>query len=260
MRKVTAGFLALLLILAGCGRTGRKGDMNTKLYKARVFHSTSGRTLNYRLLSPPRTEHGKSYPLVIFLHGSGERGEDNVSQLIHGTWLFSEPANRREYPAWVLVPQCPENERWVDVDWDAPEHRTPDALSPSFQLLMELLTQMMEKNAVDRNRIYVTGLSMGGFGTWDLLVRYPDLFAAGVPVCGGGDVDMADRLVNMPVWAFHGADDPVVSPDRTRNMIKAIESAGGHPRYTEYPGIGHGSWVPAYKEADLLPWLFAQHK
>jgi predicted peptidase len=216
--------------------------------------------LPYRLLQPDDYDPKKVYPLVVFLHGAGERGEDNEAQLRHGVTEFASPQNRKRYPCFVAAPQCPAGQKWADVDWGAPSHRmTPEPAGPT-RLVLELIDQLQKSYPIDPRRIYLTGLSMGGFGTWDLLVRRPDLFAAAVPVCGGGDETQAAKIAHVPVWAFHGTLDDTVEVERSRNMIAALEKAGGRPRYTEYPDEGHFSWVPAYRAPEMMRWLFAQKR
>ena len=129
-----------------------------------------------------------------------------------------------------------------------------------LSLLLELTQKTIEQYPVDSRRVYVTGISMGGFGTWAMMAAEPDLLAAAVPVCGGGDPGWAPRIKAIPVWAFHGAEDTVVPAEYTRRMIRALRAAGADPKYTEYPGIGHDSWTPAYQEPDLLDWLFSQKR
>ncbi|MBN2780677.1 MAG: prolyl oligopeptidase family serine peptidase, partial [Candidatus Marinimicrobia bacterium] len=130
-----------------------------------------------------------------------------------------------------------------------------------LSLVTELLGALQKELPVDPRRLYVTGLSMGGYGTWDLISRMPEMFAAAAPVCGGGDEKQASRLTELPVWVFHGADDTTVPPQRSRNMVDAIRAAGGKKiRYTEYPGVGHGSWKPAYADPKLMKWMFRQRK
>ena len=129
-----------------------------------------------------------------------------------------------------------------------------------MQLVLDLLDTLPKTTPVDPDRVYVTGLSMGGYGTWDLITRFPQRFAAGVPVCGGGDETVAAHAAKVPVWAFHSDDDTVVKVSRTRNMLAAIRAAGGQPKYFEYFGLGHGSWGRAYSEPELLPWMFAQRR
>lgn len=225
-----------------------------------VFKGSNGGSLPYQLMAPAQVEKGKTYPLVIFLHGAGERGNDNQKQSVHGVPQFASEANRKKYPCFLIAPQCPEGKKWAEVDWSADTHETPKEPSEPAKLLLELIAQFTKDHSVDSERIYLTGLSMGGYGTWDLLARHPELFAAGVPVCGGGDEKTAPLLKKVPIWAFHGAKDTVVKPARSRNMIKAILEAGGQPKYVEYPEVGHDSWNKAYSDPELFAWLFAQKK
>jgi predicted peptidase len=222
-----------------------------------VFEA-GGEKLPYRLLKPAKVEDGHKYPLVIFLHGAGERGSDNEKQLIHGVSQFA--ANRDEYPCFLIAPQCPDGKKWVEVDWSADSHTMPKEPGEVGRLTLGLIEQSIKELTVDPKRVYLTGLSMGGYGTWDLLARRPDLFAAAAPVCGGADEATAPKIKDIPVWAFHGARDTAVKPARSRNMIAALKKAGGSPKYTEYPDVGHNSWEPAYKDPELFKWLFAQKK
>ena len=215
----------------------------------------------YRLLRPARPERGRAYPVVLFLHGSGERGSDNAAQLkFLPTWL-AEPAMRERHPCLVVAPHCRADHKWVEVDWKDPRGATQPA-EPSVDLAAAVaaLDAVLAAEPADPDRVLLTGLSMGGYGTWDLAARSPGRFAAALPVCGGGDAATAPRLVRLPLWAFHGADDPVVPPARSRTMVEAIRAAGGAPKYTEFPGVGHDSWTPAYRDPDVLDWFFAQRR
>jgi predicted peptidase len=232
-----------------------------KVFEARAFQpEADGPKLNYRLMSPIEYDRTKQYPLVVFLHGAGERGDDNTKQLVHGMADFASDENRLKYPAFVLAPQCPNDKRWVEVDWGALKHDMPEKPSQPMGLLFQLLDAMPKQLAIDPNRIYITGLSMGGYGTWDAIQRRPDYFAAAIPICGGGDLAGAEKMKNIPIWAFHGDQDGAVKVSRSRDMIKAIEAAGGKPKYTEYPGVGHDSWTATYKNPEVLQWLFEQKK
>jgi predicted peptidase len=216
--------------------------------------------LLYRVLEPAKIEPNQKYPLVLFLHGAGERGSDNKAQLVHGSTQFTKPETRAKFPAYVLFPQCPAGKKWVEVPWsDKTPHRQPSEPSISMKLTRQLLDEYLKTRPVDPRRIYVMGLSMGGFGTWDFAARYPELVAAIVPICGGADDSTAAKLKDMPVWAFHGDLDTAVFPERSRSMVAALKKAGNERvRYTEYPKVGHNSWSPAFAEPELLPWLFAQ--
>jgi predicted peptidase len=228
----------------------------------RTYKDARGRTLPYRYLRPESIGDPRMrFPLVLFLHGAGERGTDNEKQLIHGVPEFVKPENRRKYPCYLIAPQCPEGRRWVEVDWGAPRHDMPAEPSEPLRMALELVeAEAKEWLGVDPKRVYITGLSMGGYGVWDAACRRPELFAAAVPVCGGGDEKQAARLTKLPIWAFHGAKDTAVPPERSRNMIAAVRKAGGSPRYTEYPDVGHDSWRPAYRDPALFAWLFAQKR
>jgi predicted peptidase len=214
--------------------------------------------LPYRLFAPPAPAGGAKLPLVVFLHGAGERGDDNKAQLKHGVPAFLRL--QASTPHVLVAPQCPKGKRWAEVDWAAPSHATPAAPSEPMAALLDLLPALMKELPIDPARVYVTGLSMGGYGTWDLLVRRPDLFAAGAPVCGGGDEAAAPKIAKIPQWVFHGDKDTVVRPERSRNMVEALKKAGGSPVYTEYPGVGHNAWDKAYADPQLFAWLFAQKR
>ncbi|MCP5546859.1 MAG: dienelactone hydrolase family protein [Akkermansiaceae bacterium] len=229
-------------------------------YLEKTFAGTTG-TLPYRILAPSEIQPGTRYPLILFLHGAGERGDDNKRQSYHGGKLFLEKKNREEYPAFVVFPQCPNGKRWVEVNWSAPEpHDQPEKPSEPMSLVMELVPELEKTLPIDTTRVYLMGLSMGGFGSWDLAARHPEWFAAVVPICGGADNSTAPSLAKLPIWTFHGDADNVIPVARTRSMVAALKAAGGSPKYTEYPGVAHNSWFKAFAEPDLLPWLFAQKR
>ena len=252
-----------LLVAAGCCVLAftKETTMADELpLEKREFQGAGEARLLYRLLKPAEYKAETKYPLVVFLHGAGERGNDNTAQLKHGVAEFCTPERRRAYPCFLIAPQCPEGKKWVEVDWSAAAHRAPEEPSDALGLTFSLIESLQKEFSLDANRIYVTGLSMGGYGTWDAAARHPERFAAAVPICGGGDEKSAPRLVNLPLWAFHGAKDEAVKVERSRNMIEAIRQAGGHPNYTEYAEEGHASWVPAYRDEELYKWLFAQRR
>ena len=215
-------------------------------------------TLPYRFLKPVNPQAKKTFPLVIFMHGAGERGTDNEVQTGYIRELFLDPDNRSRHACYVIAPQCPKKVMWATHRREGNRLVMNEKPTLPMQLLIELISKVEKEFPIDRSRIYVTGLSMGGYGAWDLIARFPNRFAAAVPICGGGDVKTADAIKHMPVWAFHGALDGVVPPNQSRAMISAIQEAGGKPGYTEYPDVEHDSWVYAYREPHLLPWLFDQ--
>jgi predicted peptidase len=225
--------------------------------EARQYAGTGGKKLLYRLFKPAGGDGKEKVPLVLFLHGAGERGDDNQAQLKNGVKAFLDAQSR--YPSFVVVPQCPQKAQWVDTPWGALKHTLPAQPSEPLGLVIDLLASLeREFPSIDPHRLYVTGLSMGGFGTWDLITRLPRKFAAAVPVCGGADETRASMLAKIPLWVFHGGADDVVKTVRSRNIVAAIKAAGGSPRYTEYPGVGHACWDQAYGDPGLFPWLFSQ--
>lgn len=230
-------------------------------YEARTFAGAEGAQLGYRLLKPKDFDPAKKYPLVVVLHGAGERGTDNAVQLKYGAPLFLKPDVRDKYPCFVVAPQCPPEQTWSAVKgWTGPNAYSEEPTAPMKLLLGALDAVLKEFPAIDQERLYVTGLSMGGYGTWDLVTRQPQRWAAAAPICGGGDVSRIAPAKGVAIWAFHGALDPTVPAIRTQEMIAALEAAGGKPLYSEYPYVKHDSWNIAYGEPELLPWMFAQKR
>jgi predicted peptidase len=214
--------------------------------------------LPYRLLRPAHVDPGQSYPLVIFLHGSGERGTDNEKQLIHGTRLFADSIVN--YPCFMIVPQCPEGRRWCESDWSALTPVQPEEISATSRLLMQLSDSLARSLPVDQHRMYITGLSMGAQGSLDLLYRFPNTFAAALTVCGTADVKIAPVIKDIPLWMFHGNKDDVVPFEAADKLYKAITKAGGQVKFTTLDNVGHNAWDYAYKEPELLAWLFSQKR
>ena len=229
-------------------------------FEAKIFQDGDF-ALNYRIKVPPNIKQGDKVPLILFLHGAGERGNDNAIQLRHGIPSINSYIQRKAIPAIVIAPQCPSGMKWVDVPWNDEEHTMPPTPSKPMHAVRALMEQTLAEMPVDQSRIYISGISMGGFGTWDYLQRNPELFAAGLPICGGGDTAEAAKLVNIPIWTFHGDQDTSVKTRRSRDMSQAIKDAGGSLiKYTEYPGVGHDSWTQTYANDEVLDWLFAQKK
>lgn len=256
MRRLSRRATLAVLCLVGLSQW----SLAEELYQPHVFKNDKGDKLGYRLMIPEGydPQGTEKYPLVLFLHGAGERGDDNLKQLVHGTKEFAKPEVRKKYPAFVLAPQCPDGKRWVEVDWSLDAHKQLPDDSDTMKLVLQLISSLQKEYRIDQRRQYVTGLSMGGYGTWDLITRHPEMWAAAAPVCAGGDEATADKIAKVPVWAFHGDKDTVVKPHRSRNMIEAIKKAGGKPLYTEYKDVGHNSWAPAHADPKLMDWLFAQ--
>ncbi|HLK29601.1 MAG TPA: prolyl oligopeptidase family serine peptidase [Puia sp.] len=230
-------------------------------FSMNTYVNEKGDTLKYRQLFPD-ADTMRKYPLVIFLHGSGERGNDNEAQLKWGVMNFATDQNMMLHPAFVIAPQCPEKMSWSNFSRDKgiTDMRLLPTPTKPMELLIELVRKMIKTMPIDSNRIYITGLSMGGFGTYDAIERYPNLFAAAVPVCGGGDVSKAPLIAHLPIWIYHGSEDPAVSPIFSLEMLNALTKAGAHPGFTQYPEVGHFSWLGAYIDAQMMEWLFRQHK
>ena len=223
-------------------------------------------TLRYRIMYPENYKAKKAYPLVMFLHGSGERGNDNEAQLIHGGTVFADANFRTNFSSIVIFPQCPKDSSWSKArrNTNTDERVFPgNEVAPMpQQLVKQLMDSLLNSKKIEKRKIYLGGLSMGGFGTYDLLIRYPDYFAASFPICGGTNVDLfMQRCTQIPIWIFHGALDKTVIPQYDRELIKKLNVSGSKiATYTEYPTMGHNSWDSALIEPKLFPWLFAQKK
>ncbi len=238
-----------------------KSFAQTERFNARQYISASGDTLRYRMLDPDN-DPLRSTPLIIFLHGAGERGFNNEAQLKWGVMNFATDEMMALHPAVVIAPQCPYNQAWSNVERvgnTTETHLKPEPSKP-MQLLRELIDQLIKTQHIDTSRIYITGLSLGGFGTFDAVERYPNLFAAAIPVCGGGDVSKIATAAHIPMWICAGADDPTVNPDYSVEMLVALRKAGAHPGFSLYPETGHLSWLSAYTDKHVIEWLFRQHK
>jgi predicted peptidase len=215
----------------------------------------------FRVLTPQAVESDSTFPLVLFLHGAGQRGDDNRSQLQIGVWNFARPEIREAYPAFVIAPQAAPDDRWSQILWwEDTDQRLSEEANTLMLQVKALLDHALENYPVDPERVYVTGLSMGGFGTWEFVQRWPDMVAAMVPVCGGGDLSKAVNLKDIPVWVFHGTLDNVVKPEFSRMMIDELHALGNKAGYTEYPDVQHDAWVRAYSDPHMIDWLFRQKK
>lgn len=202
-------------------------------------------TMPYVVYVPRDYTPTNRYPIILFLHGAGERGSDGLrqTQVGIGSAIRSYP---ERFPCIVVMPQCPADKWW-----------NGEVLEAAYRCLQ----QTMKEFSCDHRRVYLTGLSMGGFGSWELAARYPHTFAAVVPICGRGNPADAEKLKNVPIWVFHGDADNVVPPSFSREMVEALKKAGSTMvKYTELPGIGHNSWDPAYSSAQVIQWLLEQKK
>jgi predicted peptidase len=259
--KFVVAFISFILSLSLCAQ-----DLDE--YKKELF-ARNNRVLPYRLLYPIAFDTSKQYPLLIFLHGAYEKGNDNEVQLDIGGRYFLADSNRRNFPAVIVFPQCPSNDVWAlfDAEFDSmgmlkraifPFRKEPTAIT---LLLKQLVDSLMLLSFIDKRKIYVGGLSQGGMGVFDMVARYPDIFAAAFPICGAGRVSTADKFAKQTaLWIFHGANDDVVPVHFSRQFYEKLKKLGADVRYTEYPGVRHESWINAFHEKDLLPWLFSKSK
>jgi len=253
LNKVTGLIVSIIVIgfLLGC--TSREPD---ERFLQKTYVSPSGKTLYYRFFVPDVNASESQYPLVMFLHGGRGVGTDNVSNISRSNWsgshVWIQLDNQTKYDAFVVAPQLPGLNRW--------DYVTSDELSTYGELAIELIAELQNAYPIDRNRIYLTGQSLGGWGVWDLIAKRPDLFAAAVPVCGGGDPSAVASMRDISIWVFHGARDREVHVERSREMVAALRAAGSNVEYTEYRFSGHAIWDRAYAENGLIDWLFAQRK
>lgn len=231
-------------------RPSRESLMAGKTYQGR-----QGRTIPYRLFVPGKYDRQQRYPLVLYLHGGGGLGSDNLKQIQGGNGfildLFISPQTQARYPCLVVAPQS-DDEGWVEDNSITP--------SDQLRLVLGLIEHLQQTYSLDRARLYIAGQSLGGFGTFAIMALRPDLFAAAVAICGGGDESKVRAMARVPVWAFHGDQDESVSVEESRSMIAALRRAGGRPKYTEYKGEGHIVWPKVVSEPELLPWLFNQRR
>lgn len=251
-------------------------------YTSHVFTS-GGNSLTYYLYTPVNYNPARKYPLVLVLQGGGERSKPNYTPAQNEKLLLTDPyalvwssaynapGNPRiqqRWPCFVVVPQMPLSQQWVNVNLHLGSYTQPAQPSIPLLLTRELLDALQHRyTGIDAKRLYITGLSNGGLGTWDAIERWPDYFAAAAPICGAGDPAKAAVLRNLPIWAFHGSADSTIPVSASRQMIAAIQAAGGHPLYTEFAGQGHGVWTYVYSlgvnplnVTGFYPWLFAQHR
>ncbi len=206
------------------------------------FEATITFKLNYLLFLPEdySKDPEKKWPLIVFLHGSGERGNDVNMVKAHGPPKIVE--TKKDFPFVVLSPQCPPDTGWKPFELNA------------------LLDKILASYRVDPDRVYLTGLSMGGFGTWDWASQNANRFAAIAPMCGGGNTSLARRLKNLPIWVFHGEADPVVPIARSQEMVAALQKVGADVKFTHYPGVGHNCWTQSYDNPELYTWFLSHHR
>ena len=231
-------------------------------FSSRVWKNNESEKLNYRLRYPENFNSEKKYPLLLFLHGSEGRGNDNEQQLwdANGIGAFSKQKIATKHESFIFAPQVPANERWVSTNWNTDNYRLVP-ISSSMRLTFEALDSFIDNNKnIDENRIYVLGLSMGGWGAWDAISRRPNFFAAAVPICGGGDPEQAIYFKDVNIWAWHGEQDNVIDVKKSQDMVQALVKAKGNIKYSEIKVRGHDSWLDVWNSNDLWNWLYNQRK
>ncbi len=219
----------------------------------------------FRLLLPEDYDANKKYPLIFFLHGYGERGDDNALQLVHGASLFQRDDVRKDFPAIVVFPQCSKDSYWSNsLGHIKPDgsysfyFQTGGAPTKAMERAEALLEMLLNTYPVDKDRVYIGGLSMGGMGSFEMVRRNPGTFAAAFPICGGANPKTAAGMKDVSWWIFHGAKDNVVPPNLSEAMSESLKAAGADVKFTLYPDANHNSWDPAFAEKDLLNWLFSK--
>ena len=218
--------------------------------------------LNYRILYPKDFDETKTYPLILFLHGIGERGNDNELQLTYVDKVFLNPENYNNYQSVVVFPQAPINDNWSsrvltdnEVRQVFPENEKP---TKSLQLVIKLMDSIVKEDFIENKRVYLSGLSNGAMGSFELLKNRPNMFASAVLICGGGNPIWAEDFAkNTPVWVAHGSDDNVVLPELSINMVNAIIKYGGSPKFTLYENVNHESWFNVFDDPNYLKWMFS---
>ncbi len=252
--------LLIAFVLASCALKGQESYQKGKF----ISQNTSD-TLLYRYLTPENQKSGKKYPLVIFLHGSGERGSDNEAQLFHGGQMFLNPVYREKYPAFVIFPQCPahlsgayKRDSLVSLmPYQMPEN---PSIQPIMQTVMDLIDSFIDNPAVDSRRIYIMGISMGGMATFDLVCRFPEKFAAAIPICGSVNPKRLTAAKKVHFRIFHGDADKAVPTEGSREAYKALRAMGANVEYIEFAGCTHNSWNPAFNYPDFMEWLFSKKR
>lgn len=231
-----------------------------KQAEKQIFKTNSG-ALPYRLIPPPKEVGKQQYPMLVYLHGMGTRGKDNETPLEKfAPFLIDSMTGQNKFPCYVLIPQCPDNDVWVSFPGFPQSLASPAKATTAGTMVVQLIRQLLKTKNIDSSRIYLSGYSMGGEGTFDLISREPGLFACGVPLASVADTARAGMFAHTPVWAFHGADDQVNDVKYTRLMVDAIRNKGGEIRYSEIPACGHDCRAFAYRNNEVWEWMFRQQK
>ncbi len=286
--KVMHLLLFMIILFFGTNQAQTVDEILLKFQKR--HHTFGSTTLPYHVFKPDNYDSLVHYPLVLCLHGAGERGDnDEAVKKNHMATVWALDSNQMQWPCLIVVPQCPIYHNWTNISWTEASYLVDNTpISNELLTVNDILDSLIREFSVDTNRIYITGLSMGGLGTWDMIVRYPNRFAAAVPLCGLGDTTKVEIIKHIPIWNFHGAIDNTVPVIYSRVMIAALEKSGRHVVYThckngdcsgmndieladsinaganllysEYENVGHSVWDSAYTNQFLLPWVFSKNK
>jgi predicted peptidase len=256
--------LLCIVCLLFCNQIGYSQEITH--YEPLEFNQDTA-SLPFRMMYPANFDADKRYPLILFLHGSGERGTDNLKQLVHVASFFASDSIRSDYPAFVVFPQCPKEDYWANVvfEFDSVGNRSlhfgaAGEITFALKLVIALLDSLLQEKFIDKSSVYVGGLSMGAMGTFEILTHRPSTFAAAFPVCGAGNPDVIDQVDYLRIWAFHGEDDRVVLSEYSVAMVEAYAALGADARLTIYPGVGHNAWDYAFKEPEFMRWLFSSYR
>lgn len=263
MKKFLKGSVAA--VFAACTLLSQAGTASAadalSATQIKFYQASDYVTLPYRLYLPPDYSQDKEYAFLLFLHGAGERGDglDHIRNVGIINHILDNPETAGSFI--IAAPQCASNFQWVDTPWSEGSYNQDDIpMSRYLTATHELIGELLDTYSIDEDRLYISGFSMGGYGTWDMITRYPDLFAAAVPICGAGDPSKAALIKDLPIWTFHSARDATVPASGSRDMVSALEAIDGNIRYTEYDSDAHNAWSPAYATEELYTWLFAQTK
>ncbi|MCM4159873.1 phospholipase [Antarcticibacterium flavum] len=264
MKSRLLWLLAIILLVLLMIPVSMHAQTGFHAYEKEVFIEDND-SLHYRILYPPNFDRTKKNPLILFLHGAGERGDNNESQLINGGDLFLKKQD--EFPAVVIFPQAPKEDYWAKVEVNRDtlpfqfDFKNEEEPTKALHLVMALLTSVTAEDYIDTRKVYVGGLSMGGMGTFEIISRQPETFAAAFAICGGADPAIAQKYPEgFNIWIFHGEKDDVVIPEYSKTMAREINSHGGNAKLSLYPNDNHNSWDSAFAEPYLLKWLFSHER
>lgn len=274
MKKIKVFLLFITVQFAGAQTIYSDGSINDEIIKeqdssfyvnnttAYTYTNENGEKMGYRLFLPPSYNPEKKYPLILSFHGAGSRGNDNLKQLRPWVSGWMDEQLQSEHPCIIVMPQCPAEQKWVNVPWEKGSYSIANvSFSKPMKLAKGIFDKVIQENAVDENRIYVMGVSMGGYGAWNFMIHYPELIAAAIPICGGGDPSMANKIKDIPIWAFHGDKDVIVPLSGSTDMMESLYAQKNNKaQLTIYRNVGHKSYELAWKETALIHWVFGQEK